>query len=112
MADYIDRQAALKALEEICYTLWEIDIPSPTVPEYIEHHEQVQSVLKLAEKWGRELRDMPAADVVEVVRCNDCKWYKTNFSWNGKEHKVCVIEPYEPVRKGDDFCSRGERKDG
>ena len=46
-----------------------------------------------------------------LVRCKDCKWWKTNYSWNGKEHKVCVIEPYEPVRKPDDYCSRGERKD-
>lgn len=32
MRDLISRQATLKALEEICYALWEIDIPSPTVP--------------------------------------------------------------------------------
>ena len=53
----------------------------------------------------------PTADVVEVVRCRDCKWYKTNYSWNGTEHKVCVIEAYEPLRKECDFCSRGERKE-
>ena len=46
--------------------------------------------------------------VGELVRCKDCKFYKTNFMWNGRERKVCVIEPYEPVRKPDDFCSRGE----
>ncbi len=103
MADYTDRQAALKALEEICYALWEIDIPSPTVPEYIEHHEQVQSVLKLAEKWGRELRDMPAADVVEVVRCGDCK-FNPNDTWLD-----CPMAhlPY----KEDRWCWKGERKD-
>jgi len=50
-------------------------------------------------------------DFVQVVRCKDCKWYKTNYSWNGKEHHVCVIEPYEPVRKADDFCSRAERRE-
>ncbi len=46
-----------------------------------------------------------------LIRCKDCKWYKTNYSWDGKEHRVCVIEPYEPVRKPDDFCSRAERKE-
>lgn len=55
MNDLISRETALKALEEICYALWEIDIPSPTVPEYIEHHEQVHRVMTLAEKWRREL---------------------------------------------------------
>lgn len=47
----------------------------------------------------------------ELIRCKDCKWYKTNYSWNGKEYRVCVIEPYEPARKADDFCSRAERKE-
>lgn len=50
-------------------------------------------------------------DAVPVIRCKDCKWYKTNYSWNGKEHRVCVIDAYEPVRKADDFCSRAERKE-
>lgn len=35
---------------EIREALWEIDIPSPTVPEYIEHHEQVQGVMRLVEE--------------------------------------------------------------
>ena len=55
--------------------------------------------------------EAPTIDAVPITRCKDCKWYKTNYSWNGKEHRVCVIEPYEPVRKADDFCSRAERKE-
>lgn len=46
MADMIRRDTAIDELERIRNRLWEIDIPSPTVPEYIEHHEQVQSVMK------------------------------------------------------------------
>lgn len=57
------------------------------------------------------LNHAPTVDAVPVIRCKDCKWYKTNYSWNGKEHRVCVIEAYEPVRKADDFCSRAERKE-
>ena len=57
------------------------------------------------------LDHFPTVDAVLVIRCKDCKWYKTNYSWDGKEHRVCVIEPYEPVRKADDFCSRAERKE-
>ena len=60
VGDAISREEALRAIEEICYALWEIDIPSPTVPEYVEHHEQVQRVMKLAEEWGTALRDMPS----------------------------------------------------
>lgn len=50
-------------------------------------------------------------DAVPVIRCKDCKWYKTNYSWNGKEYRICVIDAYEPVRQADDFCSRAERKE-
>lgn len=59
MTDSISRETALRALAEICFALWEIDIPHPTCPEYIKHHEQVQRVMAIAEKWGKELRDAP-----------------------------------------------------
>ena len=53
----------------------------------------------------------PTIDAVEVVRCRDCEWYKTNYTWNGKERKVCGIEPFEPIRQEEDYCSFGERKE-
>lgn len=85
MSEYIDRQAAINALSRGsgCGT-----------------------------SCHRALKTLPSADVVEVVRCIDCKWYKTNYSWNGNEHMICAKEAYEPVRKADDYCSYGERKDG
>ena len=49
--------------------------------------------------------------VGELVRCRECEWYKTNYSWNGKEHKVCGIEPFEPIRREEDYCSYAERKE-
>lgn len=53
----------------------------------------------------------PTVDAVEVVRCRECEWYKTNYSWNGKERKVCGIEPFEPIRREEDYCSYAERKE-
>jgi len=47
----------------------------------------------------------------ELVRCRDCKWYKTNYTWDGKERKVCGIEPFEPIQGEEDYCSYGERKE-
>lgn len=44
------------ALQDIDHALWEIDIPSPTVPEYLEHHRQVQDVMKLVEQKAMEIR--------------------------------------------------------
>ncbi len=103
--DLISRQAAIDALDEIRHALWEIDIPSPTVSEYVEHHEQVQSVWKLLDKKQKELYVLPSAQpytdeeiqkiqeleqaeiqkafqlgredaLSEIIRCKDCKhWY-------------------------------------
>ena len=54
-------------------------------------------------------------DVVEVVRCKDCKYWMN--SWvdpDGKrEHGYCNVEDVDDVivgRWGGDFCSYGERK--
>ena len=57
--------------------------------------------LSLADKSALRL-----ADVVEVVRCKDCKYYTTR---NGG---VCE-EPYNGLMFAakDSFCSYGERKE-
>lgn len=57
---------------------------------------------------------LPAADVVPVVRCKDCKWFVDNNGgeWYGcKMFQVVRITP-EDAPKPDDFCSYGERRDG
>lgn len=46
-----------------------------------------------------------------VTHCKDCKWWKSIYSLYGREHKACVREAYELVRRAEDFCSRGERRD-
>lgn len=53
---------------------------------------------------------IPSIDAAEVVRCKDCRWYKTNYMWNGTEVKICAKEAYEPGRNAYDYCSYGERK--
>lgn len=56
------------------------------------------------------MSETPTVDAVEVVRCKDCKWWKTKYMRNG-ERKVCVIEAYEPVRNEDEYCSWAERRE-
>jgi hypothetical protein len=62
--------------------------------------------------FAREIEDIPTADVVEVVRCKDCKSYtvrtQASVKWNGKALH-CVRS--RRVVKPNDFCSYGERKD-
>ena len=54
------------------------------------------------------VKDAPTADVVEVVRCKDCKYWQDNNG--GYPHEEC------PWGKGEtpdqtDYCSYGERKE-
>lgn len=46
----VEVNRVLEILDDIYDALWEIDIPSPTVPEYVEHHEGVQKVMKLVKE--------------------------------------------------------------
>ena len=64
--------------------------------------------------WFAELvLEIPAADVVEVVRCRDCKnWHKFESSLIG-EVMCCTAQGCMNVQKEpNDFCSCGERKNG
>lgn len=78
-------------------------------PKYIEVEGVMRacydSFLKTGNKAYREIfalvEAVPAADVVEVVRCKDCKWF--NDCVNGNAFKIWDIE---------DYCSYGEKKDG
>lgn len=87
-----------------------------------------------AEGWNSAVEiimNAPAADVVEVVRCKDCKWYAPVKDWGfdeitgRRDHSKIIEKPYGEchgqdfsftedgcLRVGkDDFCSYGERKD-
>ena len=108
MSDLISRQAAIDALDEIRHALWEIDIPSPTVPEYVEHHEQVQSVWRLLDKKQKELYVLPSAQP-EIVMCKDCKNWDTTWQndW-AKNYHYCPL--IDGTRKGDWYCADAERR--
>lgn len=80
MADYIDRQA----LDVVAFT-------------------DRDGTFSGGIQWLLEYIDaLPSADVIEVVRCKDCKhadeYYHCIFSaiWNDKNH----------------YCSQGERRNG
>lgn len=58
------------------------------------------------------IRNFPAADVVEVVRCKDCKysehWYRDKRLcrlWYGEEKPSAPIDVFD-----DGFCNYGERR--
>lgn len=74
--------------------------------EYIDR-EKAKRLLHIEYAYAAEqlLDEIPAADVVEVVRCKDCKY-------NIGTKKCLNPDSFFAVPKDDDFCSYGERKDG
>lgn len=49
------------------------------------------------------IKEVPAADVVEVVRCKDCRYFDVIID-------CCTNELAMHSCHADDFCSYGERK--
>ena len=50
------------------------------------------------------LRDFPTADVVEVVRCDECKYWDNRFD-------VMVCNLTDGMKGASDYCSYGERRE-
>ena len=90
--------------------------------DYIKRTDAV----KIAEKYGlangsvlgrhtglayciaRDISELPAADVAEVVRCRDCK-NLVNTTINANCFLICDISDMEIAPE--DFCSHGERRE-
>lgn len=63
---------------------------------------------------ARALEEMPAADVVEVVRCEKCKHGDVStfsLSKDGEEYIGCYCSLKNIVMDIDCYCSSGERSD-
>ena len=78
MDDYISRQAAIDA----CFDGWN----------------------NSADDCARNIKSLPAADVVPVVRCKECKFRENDDFCTGRGF------PYQLV-PDDGFCDKGERKE-
>ena len=92
MKEYIERDAITRAFRETDPDLF---------TEYDEHyevesgysHEAVESIIA----------GLPAADVVEVVRCGECRHAEDSLVLWCNEHEQAVSKL--------DFCSHGARMD-
>jgi len=96
MPEYIDRDMAKEALYK-------------TAEEYDEYDKCDRIEIIALTNADEILNDIPAADVVVVVRCRECGYhYKTYSGWFCS-HGVFVNDAVPP----DDFyCGYGKRKDG
>jgi hypothetical protein len=82
------------------------------MPKYINLDDYCENVCKCnADSCDKEkcpLWAAPACDVVEVVRCKDCRHYIGCGIYDGKSVHACS---YMRIMKLPyDFCSYGERK--
>ena len=56
----------------------------------------------------RRIEDIPIVDAIPIIRCKDCKWYKTMFCKMDRWTDLVTIY----VAKADDYCSYGEKRKG
>lgn len=80
-----------------------------------EHIEREKAILAVRHAWAKGLEptqyieQIPAADVVEVVRCRECKYsYKDEIFGN----RWCDSHLGCRKVKDDGYCYLGERKEG
>ena len=63
------------------------------------------------EVYSPNMSKIPTADVVEVVRCKDCKYYIDGRCYVKNLKPLFAVNVNIHNRKDNDFCSYGERKE-
>lgn len=91
--------------------------------DYIKRSNAIREAIEAADEWdggyvtSREeliaayLNDIPAADVVEVVRCGDCRYRMLCYENDaGEKYGKCSLHSIEEDIRDDWFCADGERR--
>ena len=109
MARYIDanilKEKILKERDKISLT--RIDRYSFGVATANPHGTAMRGGIR---KALRCLEQTPAADVVEVVRCADCKHCDKYTKWNNQEYLGCNFNCDITEVAAEHYCSYGERR--
>lgn len=110
MDELISKEVVIDTLKAVRDLVWDVDIPSPTVPEYIEHHEQMQSIMRNIDILTDKIIKMPSAQP-EIIRCNSCKhWTQTIGEMRGFGLGRCDFHDAEYVTCNG-FCYWAERRE-
>lgn len=100
MKDYIDREYAIASLDRI-------------KKRNARNHCVLSADEDAIKKW---LMALPDSDVVEVVRCRDCKHSRHQYSdFHGTEKVVCWKDGYGIHKNANGYCDEGDfrnEKDG
>lgn len=96
MSRYIDAEALLKDLKE------ELEIDSPMLNEV--ENKWIDKGIRIAIK---DVKRFPTADVVEVVRCRDCKYSEIDENGN----TWCTFYNGKIREMPNGYCWHGERRE-
>lgn len=96
MAEYIDRDELIESIEYSIGTLKKYYNGNTT--QMVEAYKNVLYRVK----------NMRTADVVEVVRCKNCKYAEHLINGAGADYELCHLDEEENIRFPYDFCSWGE----
>ena len=99
MSDYIKREDAIEALNRHKKTFSYGEDNSKERYAYMQHLADFKAI-----------ENIPTADVVEVVRCKDCKYWQDQEE-GIVEVPICTRSELISIRGKDDYCSYGERAD-
>lgn len=103
MAEYIEREALLKDVEELKKSPWYNNDKAGR----IARRDGVNVVVDMC------IKQAPAADVVPVVRCGKCKWFGVDSTKGGfcmRKDSPSMWRNETGELKPDDYCSYGERQ--
>ncbi len=100
---YIDADAIRKTVEEL---INEAKLQLESVGDNIACRFAYTSRIAERSYLLHLINWQPTADVVEVVRCRDCKYWQDNNG--GYPHEKCAWRDDE-TPDDDDYCSYGER---
>lgn len=102
--EYIEREALLEDLRESCQELKEIY----NGLTYDVDKTACRAELGTFMECIFRVEDFPAADVVEVVRCRDCKYRSLKYD-EPDEYYSCELKLLAIDLNG--FCSEGKRRE-
>ena len=105
MLEYIEREAAIQLVQK---HMTEVNRRNTKGIK----NSIVSDVYEMAIRHATDyLRIAPTADVVEIVRCKDCKHF-LNDTYYCQEYNSGYCELDNTIKSRKHFCSYGERKEG
>lgn len=117
MDDVIYKQDAIDVVHKAIFDFFDICDDDEESPMTYKD----EQLLELNKAITTQIKAVPSADAIEVVRCKDCKhrWVNEHYGEKGymKIKAMCSLDTDDPFELGrnayDDnwFCADGERKD-